>query len=104
MTYKGLIVVSPSGSITFVSELYDGSISDKEIVIKSGILKKELWSPGESVMADRGFIIESDLKQLIADLNIPFFVGGRAELMAADIKKPNYSVGEDSCRARHSEK
>ena len=29
VTYKGLIGVSPSGSITFVSQLYDGSISDK---------------------------------------------------------------------------
>ena len=42
VTYKGLTGVSPSGSITFVSELYDGSISDKEIVRKSGILEKEL--------------------------------------------------------------
>ena len=40
VTYKGLFGVSPSGSITFVSQLYDGSISDKEIVRKSGILEK----------------------------------------------------------------
>ena len=62
MSHKGLIVVSPSGSVAFVSELYDGSISDKEIVRKSGILEKELCSPGDSVMTDRGFTIESDLK------------------------------------------
>ena len=43
--------MSPSGSIMFVSELYDGAVSDKEIVRKSGILEKELWSPGNSVMA-----------------------------------------------------
>ena len=75
VTYKGLTGVSPSGSITFVSQLYDGSISDKEIVRKSGILEKELWSPGDSVMADRGFTIESDLKELNVDLNIPSFLG-----------------------------
>ena len=63
--------MSPSGSITFVSQLYDGSISDKEIVRKSGILEKKLWSPGDSVMVDRGFIIEIDLKELNVDLNIP---------------------------------
>ena len=63
VTYKGLIGVSPSGSITFVSQLYDGSISDKEIVRKSGILEKELWSPRDIVMADRGFTIEGDLKE-----------------------------------------
>ena len=62
VTYKGLISVSPSDSITFVSELYDGSISDKEIVRKFGILEKELWFPGDSVIVDRGFTIENNLK------------------------------------------
>ena len=75
--------MSPSGLVTFVSELYDGSISDKE----SGILEKELWYPEESVMADRGFTIENDLKELKVDLNKLSFLGGRAELMAAEIKE-----------------
>ena len=34
-TFKGLVCVSPSGWITFVSQLYPGRISDKEIVEKS---------------------------------------------------------------------
>ena len=44
VTYKGLVLVgiAPSGSITFVSQLYEGSISDKEIVARSGILNSEL--------------------------------------------------------------
>ena len=71
VTYKALIVVSLSSAIIFVSELHDGSISDEEIVRKSGILEKE------SVMADRGFTIESDSKELKVDLNIPFFLGER---------------------------
>ena len=75
-TYKSLIGVSPSGSIRFASTLYDGSVSDKDIVRKSGILQKELWSPGDSVMADRGFSIESDWKELKVEVNIPFFLGG----------------------------
>ena len=87
VTYKGLIGVSPSGSMKFVSELYDGSISDKEIVRKSGILEKELWSHGDSVMAERGFTIESELKELKVDLNIPSFLGGRAKLTAAEVKE-----------------
>ena len=78
--------MSPSGSINVISELYDDSISDKEIVRKSGILEKELWSPGDC-MADRGFTIESDLKDLKVDLNIPSFLGGRAQLTAAEVKE-----------------
>ena len=34
-TLKDLIVISPNGSIYFVSELWSGSISDRELVIKS---------------------------------------------------------------------
>ncbi|XP_068738737.1 uncharacterized protein [Montipora capricornis] len=37
-TLKGLIGIAPSGAITFISELYAGSISDREIVERSGIL------------------------------------------------------------------
>ena len=31
-------------------------------------------------MAERGFTIESDLKELKDNLNIPSFLGGRAQL------------------------
>ena len=79
--------VSPSGSITFLCEFYDGSISDKEIVKNSGVLEKELWSPGDSVIADRGLTIESGLKELKVDLNISSFLGGRAQLTAAEVKE-----------------
>ena len=31
-TLKGLVGISPSGAITFISQLYTGSMSDREIV------------------------------------------------------------------------
>ena len=58
-TFKALVGISPSGAITFVSSLYSGSISDKELTRRSGILA--LLEKGDSVMADRGFDIETDL-------------------------------------------
>ena len=51
--------ISPDGVITFVSSLYPGSISDKELTRQSGIM--DLHEPGDSVMADRGFDTEEDL-------------------------------------------
>ena len=78
VTYKGLVGISPSGAITFVSQLYEGSISDKEITLRCGILSSELWSPGDSLMVDRGFTIRDNLKPLQVHLNIPaFFVRER---------------------------
>jgi len=37
-TVKGLVGITPSGAITFLSQLYSGCISDREIVERSGIL------------------------------------------------------------------
>ena len=58
ITYKGLVGVSPSGTITFISELYDGSTPGVEIVKKCGILNKELWKKDDDLMAGRGFTIK----------------------------------------------
>ena len=80
VTYKGLVGIAPSGAITFVSELFDGSISDVEIVKRSGLLQKELWEDGDSVMADRGFTINELLQPMGVSLNIPAFLSGRSQL------------------------
>ena len=72
-TLKGLIGIAPNGAVTFISQLYTGSISDREIVIRSGFLAQE-FSEGDSVMADKGFTIQ-DLLPLRTSLNIPPFLG-----------------------------
>ena len=38
-TLKGLVGISPSGSLTFISQLYTGSVSDREITERCRILK-----------------------------------------------------------------
>ncbi len=70
-TFKGLVGVAPSGAVTFISKLYNGSISDKEFMKKSGIL--DLLEPGDVVMADKGFTIEDMLSSVGARLLIPPF-------------------------------
>ena len=77
-TYKGLIGISPSGAVTFVSELYPGSISDKELTRQSGLL--DLLDRDDSIMADRGFDILEDLAPRGVKLNIPPFLRGKTQL------------------------
>ena len=72
--------ISPSRSITFVSQLYPGSLSDKKIVSRCGILHPELWEKGDSIMADRGFTIQELLDPLGVKLNIPAFLDGKEQL------------------------
>ena len=68
-TFKSLIRVDAKGGIVFVSQLYTGSISDKEIVIRSGFLEilknkvavREILA-AEAVMAN--FDIGDELKKV----------------------------------------
>lgn len=55
MTYKSLIGISPAGAVTFVSDLYNGSVSDKQITKLSGLV--EQCEEGDAIMADKGFLI-----------------------------------------------
>jgi len=54
---KGLVGIAPSEAITFLSQLYSGSIFDREIVERSGILDLP-FDDGDCVMANKGFTIE----------------------------------------------
>ena len=85
VTYKGLVGIAPSGAITFISQLYDGSISDKEIVRQSGFLQEHFWDKDDSVMADRGFTIEDDLKPFKVKLNIPSFLNGQDQISHKEV-------------------
>ena len=72
-TFKALVGVAPNGTITFISNLYPGSVSDKEIVIQSKVLEKLV--PGDMVMADKGFLLH-DIMPPGTSLNIPPFLHG----------------------------
>ena len=69
MTWKALIGVTPNGVVSFVSDFWAGSISDKQIFIKSGII--DLCEKGDAVMGDKGFIISDITTPKGIDLIIP---------------------------------
>ena len=68
-TFKGLIGISPNVWMTFVSGLYGGSISDREIVERSHFI--DLLEYNDIIMADRGFEIQDMLAVKLAQLFIP---------------------------------
>ncbi|KAK7095232.1 uncharacterized protein [Littorina saxatilis] len=70
-TLKGLVGIAPNGPITFISPLMTGSCSDVQIVQDSGLLP--LLDEGDSVMADKGFLIAEVLRKQKVGLNIPPF-------------------------------
>ncbi|KAM6983416.1 uncharacterized protein LKV04_011355 [Tautogolabrus adspersus] len=92
-TLKGLIGVSPSGEITFVSSLHEGSNSAKEITKRSGILS--LLEEGDEVMADKGFLISDLLSAISVSLVSPPFLNQRRKFI-----KEEASITQNNAKLR----
>ena len=67
--------INPSGVFNFMSDLYSGTISDRAITIRSGLLEK--LEPMDDVMADRGFNLRDLVTKRNATLDIPLFAKGK---------------------------
>lgn len=84
-TMKVLVGITPSGVLSFISELFPGSTSDQEIVLKSNFL--DILAPGDSVMADKGFTIKDELASVGAVLEMPSFLKKGTQFTEDDINK-----------------
>ena len=83
-TAKFLIGISPTGTISFVSSMWGGRVSDKVLTQKSGFL--DLVEPGDTILADRGFNVSEDLRLHGAKLEIPAFTRGKSQLSQKDVE------------------
>ena len=81
---KFLIGITPCGSISFLSQCWGGKVSDKMLTQESGFLNH--LEPGNVVLADRGFTIESDLAVYGAKLEIPSFTRGKSQLSQREVE------------------
>ena len=92
-TGKCLLAISPSGTFTFVSDIYGGNVSDRFITEQSGFL--DLVEEGDHIMADRGFTIRDLLTKKKATLNMPPFTrkcswGKKKRLNVNEIKQTRF--------------
>lgn len=84
-TAKYLIGITPQGFIAFISKGYGGRCSDKFVTENCGFLEK--LQLGDVVMADRGFLIEEELKTRGVELNIPAFTKGKSQLHPRELEE-----------------
>jgi hypothetical protein len=82
-TMKCLIAVNPNGAACFVSDLYEGSITDVDIFNKCGIMKH--INPEDTFLVDKGFKIQHLLLEKQATIFIPPFLGKREKFTAEEI-------------------
>lgn len=70
-TIKVLVGATPGGLVSFVSEAYGGSTSDRQIVERSSLVN--MCSPHDSIMADKGFNVQDIFAPHDIHINIPTF-------------------------------
>ena len=70
-TVKLVVGATPGGLISYLSPTYGGSVTDRQIIERSDLLK--MLDLGDSVMADKGFDVEDILAAYKVTLNIPTF-------------------------------
>ncbi|KAK0146645.1 THAP domain-containing protein 2 [Merluccius polli] len=81
-TFKAMIGMAPHGAITFVSGLYAGSMSDREIFKLSGIVN--LLRPDMAIMVDKGFVVDN-----IAPCKVyrPAFLSKKQQMSQDDVRQ-----------------
>ena len=99
-TVKVLIGITPSGVISFVSQTYEGSISDRKLVEQTGLLK--MLEPGDEIMADKGFLIQDLLAPIGVRLNVPPLLQSNSQMPPEDVAMTKKICPvEGTCRTSH---
>ncbi|KAK3107108.1 hypothetical protein FSP39_007303 [Pinctada imbricata] len=84
-TWKGLVGIAPHGALTFVSSLYTGCMSDVEITKLSGLI--DLMECGDSIMADKGFVLNKVLEGTGISVNIPPFLHSNGQFTRKEVEQ-----------------
>ena len=83
-TWKLLVGVTPNGQVSFLSDLWGGRVSDKQITRERGML--DLIESGDNIMFDRDF----DIKDIVPEgvtVNMPPFLAGGDQLPEAETEE-----------------
>ncbi|XP_051814909.1 uncharacterized protein LOC110970886 isoform X3 [Acanthochromis polyacanthus] len=75
-TFKAMVGVSPHGALTFVSTLFEGSMSDTKVFRQSRITS--LLIPDMAIMVDKGFLVD-DL--VPGRVHRPAFLSQRTQML-----------------------
>ena len=87
-TLKCMIGCSPRGSVSFVSDAYGGSTSDREIVERSPLCTDNtLFQSGDSIMADRGIMVQDLFATKDVKVNTPTMLRGKSQLDPEEVHK-----------------
>ena len=85
-TLKTMIGCTPRGVVSCVSDSYSGSTSDRQIIERSDLVSKEsMFSKGDSIMADRGIMVQDLFATRDVKVNTPTMLKGKSQLEATEV-------------------
>lgn len=86
-TLKTMIGCTPRGAVSFISESFGGSASDRQIIECSNMIKPEsnMFLPKDSIMADRGIMVQDLFAPMDVYVNTPTMLKGKSQLEPKDV-------------------
>lgn len=86
-TIKSMIGITPRGAVSFVSDCYGGSASDRQVIEDCPLYKESEshFCPGDSIMADRGIMVQDLFAVHDVHVNTPTMLRGKTQLNAEDV-------------------
>lgn len=84
-TVKALIGVTPGGMVSYVSDVYGGSTSDRQICERSELTR--IIESGDSIMADKGFNVQDIFMGSNVLINIPEFFKKKTRMSERSLAK-----------------
>lgn len=87
-TLKTMIGCTPRGLVSYVSDAYGGSTSDREIIERSDLCKSTtMFEKKDVIMADRGIMVQDLFAQKDVLVNTPTMLKGKSQLEPEDVVK-----------------
>ena len=87
-TLKTMVGVTPRGVVSYVSPAYGGCTSDRQIIERSSLLNEEgFFQTGDSILADRGIMVQDLFASKNVTVNTPTSMKGKSQLDPVTVVK-----------------
>ncbi|XP_062585854.1 uncharacterized protein LOC134247520 [Saccostrea cucullata] len=87
-TLKVMIGCTPRGTVSYISDAYCGATSDRQIIERSDLLlEKDKFQDHDSIMADRGIMVQDLFASRNIQVNTPTMIKGKSQLEAQVVVK-----------------
>ncbi|XP_063408734.1 uncharacterized protein LOC134692214 [Mytilus trossulus] len=84
-TVKTMVGCTPRGAISYISDCYGGSTSDRQIIEDSRLSDNTRFESGDSIMADRGIMVQDLFANNDVYVNTPTMLKGKLQLEPEEI-------------------